>query len=122
MIQLQVLNKVLQDKSLAILQNNGITDEYFTDYFPEYSFIIEHNSNYGNIPDDETILEHFPGFEFINVLESDSYLVDKIREEHLYNSMVPILNQAAEVMQSDSSIAVSNILPKLERLLERSLS
>ena len=37
MIQLQVLNKVLQDKSLAILQNNGITDEYFTDYFPEYS-------------------------------------------------------------------------------------
>ena len=120
MIQLQVLNKVLHDKSLAILQNNGITDEYFTDYFPEYSFIIEHNSNYGNIPDDETILEHFPGFEFINVLESDSYLVDKIREEHLYNSMVPILNQAAEDMQSDSSIAVSNILPKLERLLERS--
>ena len=120
MIQLQVLNKVLHDKSLAILQNNGITDEYFTDYFPEYSFIIEHNSNYGNIPDDETILEHFPGFEFINVLESDSYLVDKIREEHLYNAMVPILNQAAEDMQTDSSIAVSNILPKLERLLERS--
>ena len=120
MIQLQVLNKVIHDKSLAILQNNGITDEYFTDYFPEYSFIIEHNSNYGNIPDDETILEHFPGFEFINVLESDSYLVDKIREEHLYNAMVPILNQAAEDMQTDSSIAVSNILPKLERLLERS--
>ena len=120
MIQLQVLNKVLQDKSLAILQNNGITDEYFTDYFPEYSFIIEHNSNYGNIPDDETVLEHFPGFEFINVLESDSYLIDKIREEHLYNAMVPILNQAAEDMQSDSSVAVANILPKLEKLLERS--
>lgn len=120
MIQLQVLNKVLQDRSLSLLHNNGITEEYFGDYFPEYDFIVQHVSNYGNIPDDETILEHFPGFELLNVLESDSYLVDKIREEHLYNSMVPILNQAAEDMQSDSSVAVANILPKLEKLLERS--
>lgn len=120
MIQLQVLNKVLQDKSLALLQNNGITDEYFADYFPEYEFIVNHASEYGNVPDDETVLEHFPGFELLNVLESDSYLIDKIREEHLYNAMVPILNQAAEDMQQDSSIAVANILPKLEKLLERS--
>ena len=120
MIQLQVLNKVLQDKSLSLLHNNGITEEYFSDYFPEYDFIIQHASNYGNVPDEETVLEHFPGFELLNVLEYDSYLVDKIREEHLYNAMVPILNQAAEDMQSDSSVAVANILPKLEKLLERS--
>lgn len=119
MIQLQVLNKVLQDKSLALLNNNGITSEYFSDYGPEYEFIIDHFKEYGNVPDDETILEQFPGFELLNILESDQYLVDKIREEHLYDALVPILTQAAEDMQTDSSIAVSNILPKLEKLIQQ---
>ena len=88
MIQLQVLNKVLQDKSLALLNNNGITSEYFSDYGPEYQFIIDHVKEYGNVPDDETILEQFPGFELLNILETDQYLVDKIREEHLYDALV----------------------------------
>lgn len=120
MIQLQVLNKVLQDKSLSLLNNNGITSEYFSDYGPEYAFIINHFKEYGNVPDDETVLEHFPGFELLNILESDQYLVDKIREEHLYDALVPILTQAAEDMQTDSSVAVSNILPKLENLIQKS--
>lgn len=120
MIQLQVLNKVLQDKSLSLLNNNGITSEYFSDYNPEYEFIINHFKEYGNVPDDETVLEHFPGFELLNILETDQYLVDKIREEHLYDALVPILTQAAEDMQTDSSVAVSNILPKLENLIQKS--
>ena len=120
MIQLQVLNKVLQDKSLSLLNNNGITSEYFSDYGPEYEFIINHFKEYGNVPDDETVLEHFPGFELLNILETDQYLVDKIREEHLYDALVPILTQAAEDMQTDSSVAVSNILPKLENLIQKS--
>lgn len=120
MIQLQVLNKVLQDKSMSLLANNGITSDYFTDYLPEYEFIANHNSTYGNVPDEETILEHFPEFELLNILETDAYLVDKIREEHLYNEMVPILSQAAEDMQTDSSVAVTNILPKLEKLIQES--
>lgn len=120
MIQLQLLNKVLQDKSLSLLNNNGITSEYFSDYSPEYEFIINHFKEYGNVPDDETVLEHFPGFELLNILESDQYLVDKIREEHLYDALVPILTQAAEDMQTDSSVAVSNILPKLENLIQKS--
>ena len=95
MIQLQVLNKVLQDKSLALLNNNGITSEYFSDYGPEYQFIIDHVKEYGNVPDDETILEQFPGFELLNILETDQYLVDKIREEHLYDALVHILSLAA---------------------------
>lgn len=120
MIQLQVLNKVLQDRSLAILENNGIDHEYFTDYFDEFEFIAEHSAKYGNIPDDETILEHFPGFEFFEIRETDEYLIDKLKEEHLYNSLVPILTEAAEDIQIDSNVAIANILPKLEELFNRS--
>lgn len=120
MIQLQVLNKVLQDKSLNVLDNNGIDHEYFTDYFDEYEFIKNHSARYGTIPDDETILEHFPGFEFFSIGETDEYLIDKLKEEHLYNSLVPILTEAAEDIQVDSNVAIANILPKLEKLFNQS--
>lgn len=120
MIQLQVLNKVLEDKSLSILENNGIDQEYFTDYLDEYQFIQEHFSKYGRVPDDETILDHFPGFEFFEIGETDEYLIDKLKEEHLYNSLVPILTEAAEDIQVDSNIAIANIIPKLEELFNRS--
>lgn len=120
MIQLQVLNKVLEEKSLSILENNGIDQEYFTDYLDEYRFIQDHFSNYGRVPDDETILDHFPGFEFFEIGETDEYLIDKLKEEHLYNSLVPILTEAAEDIQVDSNVAIANIIPKLEELFNRS--
>lgn len=120
MIQLQVLNKVLVDKSLSILENNGIDQDYFTDYLDEYRFIQGHFSKYGRVPDDETILDHFPGFEFFEIGETDEYLIDKLKEEHLYNSLVPILTEAAEDIQIDSNVAIANIIPKLEELFNRS--
>lgn len=120
MIQLQVLNKVLQDKSMAVLENNGIDYEYFNDYLEEFEFISSHNSKYGGVPDDETILDHFPGFEFFEIGETDEYLIDKLKEEHLYNALVPILTEAAEDIQLDSNVAIANILPKLENLFNKS--
>lgn len=120
MIQLQVLNKVLQDKSLSVLDSNGIDHEYFTDYYDEFEFIFDHYATYGTIPDDETVLDHFPGFEFFEIGETDEYLINKLKEEHLYNELVPILTEAAEDIQIDSNVAVANLLPKLEELFNRS--
>lgn len=120
MIQLQVLNKVLQDKSLSVLDSNGIDHEYFTDYYDEFEFISDHYATYGTIPDDETVLDHFPGFEFFEIGETDEYLINKLKEEHLYNELVPILTEAAEDIQIDSNVAVANLLPRLEELFNRS--
>lgn len=120
MIQLQMLNRVLTDKHLGILMENGIDASFFSQYREEYDFIVRHVSEYGNIPDDATILEKFPGFELLEVTESDRYLVDALFEERMYNEMVPILNTAAEKMQNDSMDAVKFILPKVQKLLETS--
>ena len=105
---------------MSVLINNGIDDSYFSEYAEEYEFFQKHVSNYGKVPDDETVLEKFPGFSLLNVSETDAYIVDKLREERLYNEMVPILNQAAADMQVDSSEAVKNMLPKVQQLLQTS--
>lgn len=120
MIQIQVLNRVLTDKHLGLIMENGLDRSFFSQYQEEYDFITRHVSEYGNVPDDETMLEKFPGFELLDVTETDRYLIDAIYEERMYNEMVPILNTAAEKMQNNSLEAVKFILPKVQKLLETS--
>lgn len=118
MIQLQMLNRILIDKSLNIVLNNGLTIEHFNQYKQEYSFIINHYQEYGNIPDDETILGKFPQLELIEVHETERYLVQGIQEQLLYNKMVPVLQKTAELLQTDAKDAVSYILPQVQELIK----
>ena len=120
MIQIQVLNRVLTDKHLGLIMDNGLDGSFFSQYREEYDFIVNHVSEYGNVPDDATMLEKFPGFDLLDVTESDRYLVDALYEERMYNEMVPVLNTAAERMQSNSMEAVKYLLPKVQKLLETS--
>lgn len=120
MIQIQVLNRVLTDKHLGLIMENGIDASFFSQYRDEYDFIVRHVSEYGNVPDDATMLEKFPGFELLDVTESDRYLVDALYEERMYNEMVPVLNTAAEKMQGNSMEAVKYLLPRVQKLLETS--
>lgn len=118
MIQLQALNKVLLNKSLHILTNNNIDAAYFSQYADEYAFIVQHYSQYGNVPDDHTILEQFPEFQLIEVTETDRYIIEALQEDYTYYQAVPILNSAAELMSQDANEAVKFLLPRVQKLLE----
>lgn len=117
MIELQFLNKLLLLASMSLAVDNDINSDYFTDYKDEFEFIIDHYTEYGNVPDDLTMADEFKGFEFLDVRESDKYLVDKMREQNVYNSAVPILNETAKIMQEDSVRAVEYMMPKIRDLL-----
>lgn len=117
MIELQILNYVLKNKSTKILSENNITEDYFNQYSDEYKYIIEHLQEYGNVPDTETFLDKFPDFDIINVSESTEYIVNTIREEHLYSKAVPILTKMSELLQTDSYNAVDylkSVIPDLK--------
>lgn len=120
MIQLQALNKVIIDNSLSIFVNNGIDRTYFPEYEAEYDFIVKHTNKYGNVPDDLTVTEKFPGFDLIEMTETDAYIIDSLREEWVYNQALPILNRSGELMQLDSMQAVQFLLPAVQALLKNS--
>lgn len=105
MVQLQLLNYVLQKQDDSILTENEITKEYFLGYEAEYEFIQAHKEKYGNVPDKETFLEKFPSFDILEVNESSKYLVDTIREEHLYTVSVPVVQKFAELLKTDANAA-----------------
>ena len=107
MVQLQILSKVLESGSNAIIEENFLTEDFFTGYENEYRFIQEHVQKYGNVPDKATFLASFPEIDLVDVAESDKYLVDTIREEHLYQASVPVMKKVAELLKEDSNAAIA---------------
>ena len=116
MVELQILNKVLKDGNDNLLTANDITRDYFNDYIEEYDWIMNHKEKYGNIPDIETFLATFQDFEIINVSESTEYLISTFREEYLYRQIVPVIQNSAELIQTNSYNVVDYLKAELPNL------
>lgn len=116
MVQVQIISKILETSDNSIIEENFLTDEYFIGYEEEFAFIQEHLKKYGNVPDKATFLSRFPEFELVEVQETDRYLVDTIREEHLYQQSVPILKHMAELLKENSNAAAEYMATQLSVL------
>lgn len=102
---------------MSVLTDNGITEEYFTEYSDEYKFIKEHFDNYKNVPDIESVISQFPDFSLVEVNESERYLIDTIREEYLYSKTVPVIKQAANLLKSDANEAAKYLQNEMVHLM-----
>ena len=116
MVELQILSKVLNTKDISILTDNYLTEEYFPSYTDEYSFIKDHYERYGVVPDIESFLSRFDTFERVSVNETDRYLVETIREEHLYSQSVPVIKKSAELLKANANDAVRYLQSEIDTL------
>ena len=116
MVALQIISKILESGNNSIVEENFLTDEYFVGYENEFNFIQNHVQKYGNVPDKATFLSNFPDIELVEVAESDRYLVETIREEHLYQQSVPVLKKMAELLKEDSNAATAYMASQLSVL------
>ncbi|NLK98254.1 MAG: hypothetical protein GX272_09315, partial [Epulopiscium sp.] len=117
MITLQIINKVLQTGDIQLINKNALTEEYFVGYETEFNFIVDHFNKYGNVPDKATFLAQFEEFSFVDVTETDKYLLDTLYEEHLYYKSVEVVQKVAELLKHNSNDAVEYLhsqLPNLE--------
>lgn len=116
MVALQIISKILATKDISIIEDNLLTDEYFVGYEAELDFILDHNKQYGGVPDTSTFLSKFPDIELVEVTESDKYLLDEIREEYLYYKCVPIVQHMAELLKNDSNAATEYMIHAIKDL------
>jgi replicative DNA helicase len=116
MIQLQIISKVLNTGSDAIIKDNLLTREYFKGYEDEFDFIENHVEKYGNVPDKATFLDAFDDIELVEVTESDKYLVDAIRELRLFNKSVPVVKKVAELLKTDANAASEYMITAMREL------
>ena len=108
MVQVQVLNKIIQDKDSSLILLNNLTQEYFSDYPNEFNFIKSHLTQYGTIPDQVSFLNKFPDFEVFEVKEPTSYLINELYTDYntrflarTFNAVRKLLNEGKteEAMQ-----------------------
>ena len=116
MVALQVLCKCISAGNIDIIEDNGLTNEYFVGYENERDFIVNHYKKYGNTPDKATFLSEFPDIELVEVTESDRYLVEKIREEYLYYKAVPVVKKVANLLQTDANVAAEYMITAINDL------
>lgn len=116
MVALQILSQVLQTQDISIIENNQLTADYFPEYQEEFEYIVNHYKEYGNVPDKLTFLSNFQDFEIVEVDESEQYLIDTIREENLYYRTVPVVQNIAKLMKTDSNEAVEYMLQAMKDL------
>lgn len=120
MYEEMVINKILDSKSLKIMNENGLTENNFLTCKDNYIFIMEHFQTYGVVPDVVTFLDKFRDFELLDVAENDGFLAYKLRESALYRDLVPILKTSGDMTREDSIKAVQFLKEKLEKLLKSS--
>ena len=116
MVVLQTLNKLIKTGDFDLVLNNNLSKEMFLDYEQEFEYIESFYKQYGKVPDKETFLNQFPDFNLIEVTESDNYLLDKINEEYLYYKTVPVVQEVAERLKSNSEDAVEYLLQEIPKL------
>lgn len=117
MVVLQLINKIIKTSDISIVLNNNLSKDMFSDYENEFEFIYNHFNKYGKVPDKETFLNEFPEFNLIEVTETDRFLIDKLNEEYLYKKAVPVIQQTAELMKSNSEEAVEYLLQEMPQLI-----
>lgn len=116
MVVLQALNKIIKTSNFDLVLENNLSKEMFLNYEEEFEYIDNFYKQYGKVPDKETFLSQFPDFNLIEVTESDKYLIDKINEEYLYFKTVPVVQEVAEKLKSNSDEAVEYLLQEIPKL------
>lgn len=118
MVEHQIICKILADKSLTILYDNGIDVDLFpADYRDELQFIIDHKNTYGNIPDTLTFLSDFQDFDIVEVSENEDYMIDKLMESILYQKQIVMANHYGEKLgEADSRNALRYLKDSIEEI------
>lgn len=116
MVELQIINKILQDKKVDILVNNNITINDFYKHRPEIEFILNHLDKYNVVPDEVTFLQNFKDFEIMQVNESEEYLVNTLLEESTFNKVVPIWDKASKIIETDANEGIRYLLAQIDSL------
>ena len=117
MVVLQCINKIIQTSDYNIVLDNNLSKEMFLQYENEFEYIDNFYKQYGKVPDKETFLNQFPDFNLVEVAESNKYLVDKLNEEYLYFKTVPVVQNVAEKLKSNSDEAVTYLLQEIPKLV-----
>lgn len=112
----QFLNKLLTDKDYSIVTNNFVTDENFDQALDEFKFIEYFYEQYRDIPDKETFSAKFPSFQYFDVTQNITSIIDDIREKTLFKKAVEVFNKSSELFTEDANKGAQFLINNIDKL------
>lgn len=101
MIQLQVLNKIIQNRDPSLILLNNLNETFFSDYPDEFKYILNHYNQFGVIPDKETFIGKFNDFDFIQVNEPDAYLINELYNDRNKRELAVVFNKMRTLLMNN---------------------
>lgn len=80
--QFSIINKILQTKDYSLVYSNNLDDKYFFNYKTEFNFIKSHYNQYKCVPDKLTFANVFPDFEFVDINEPNTFLLEQLYKDY----------------------------------------
>ena len=117
-IEAQIINTVLESRSISIITSNGLDASYFPGYEPEFKFILDHYEKYEKVPDITTFLDKYPDFPVFDIDESEKAMVRAIKEAKGYSLIAPALREIDELAQTDALEAIKKMKEQAEAILQ----
>jgi replicative DNA helicase len=123
----QLLSKVIQDRNVNYLFENGVGESWFHD--PEdkklFKFLQHHFANYSETPSLEAINSNFPTYTPVPVNDSIDYLLDRLVEERRKAIIVSTLSDALDHLEGpkkDHEEALNSLAKGFSRIESEGLS
>ncbi len=117
-IELQVISKILtSDDEYVIDELCNFDSSYYAVCGKEISFILDHKSKYGKVPDMFTFQDKFQGFTFLEVSEPLEYLTDKLKKNKQHIIFLETFNKLMEFGVDDIADGWEYIANQLDRAM-----
>lgn len=114
MTELQFINYIFSQNSLALATDNGITSEFFTTYKDHYTFITDFVNQYNQLPSKETFQGQFSGnFDWLAVSDPPEYLVERLKEEYLFRKVVNKYSKIGELLKDGHTEKAVEIMSEI---------
>lgn len=98
--QLMLLNKILNTKDFSVVSMNGLNVNHFFNYKAEFNYIRNHLETYKVVPDKLTFASIFPDFDFQDVTEPDSFLVEQVYRDYNQNYLATTFNKMKKALEA----------------------
>lgn len=101
-IELQVISKILTSDDESLVEELcGYDTSYYSVFKPQISYILEHKSKYGNVPDLFTFKVQYPDVELVVVNESIEFLRTQLRKNKQHILLMETFNKIKDLGSDD---------------------
>lgn len=114
-IERQLISKIVQDKDVHHVYQQGIRKAFFPDPVDAQVFdaIVRHHNRYGEVPSADALSRDFPKYDLVEVSDSLEYLTDAFRAKHEQSLINDAIGDVATAYDQGNLTAAKAVMSRV---------